>query len=338
MIARLVFLFCLLLCIASTAQQVRQPAAPLFRDPVFDGAADPVVIWNRHEKSWWMLYTQRRANLELPNVAYCYGNDIGVASSKDHGQTWAYRGVLNLNFEPGKNTFWAPDVVYHNGLYHMFVVYIQGVYSNWGGKPRMVHYTSKNLWDWKFVGYLNTPNSNVIDASLMQMPNKKWRIWYKGPQSTTLTGESPDLYNWTFDNKPTIDTPAHEGPKAFRFAGSYWMLTDEWKGLRVHRSADALVWERQGMILDAASKRPEDGPSGAHGDVVVVGNKAYVFYFTHPGRERHEKAEVGANGIIPFPLRRSSIQVAELVFKDGTLVCERDEPFDFWLPDFAGKW
>ena len=36
--------------------------APLFRDPVTDGAADPVLIWNREEKKWWMLYTQRRAN------------------------------------------------------------------------------------------------------------------------------------------------------------------------------------------------------------------------------------------------------------------------------------
>ena len=27
-----------------------------------DGAADPVLIWNREEKKWWMLYTQRRAN------------------------------------------------------------------------------------------------------------------------------------------------------------------------------------------------------------------------------------------------------------------------------------
>ena len=23
------------------------PQAPLFRDPIYDGAADPVIIWNR---------------------------------------------------------------------------------------------------------------------------------------------------------------------------------------------------------------------------------------------------------------------------------------------------
>src|SRR5450432_3733421 len=95
--------------------------APLFRDPVTDGAADPVLIWNRQEKKWWMLYSQRRANIESPDVAYCYGNDIGVASGEDNGHTWVYRGTLNLEFEKGRNTFWAPDVVYVNGEYHMFV-------------------------------------------------------------------------------------------------------------------------------------------------------------------------------------------------------------------------
>ena len=89
-----------------------QAPAPLFRDPITDGAADPVLIWNRTEKNWWMLYTQRRANSETADVAYCYGNQIGIASSDDHGQSWVYRGTLDLDIEPGHNTFWAPDVAY----------------------------------------------------------------------------------------------------------------------------------------------------------------------------------------------------------------------------------
>ncbi|RZM27357.1 MAG: glycosyl hydrolase [Pedobacter sp.] len=329
----LLFILSLLQSTLLFAQQLHKAPAPLFRDPIFDGAADPVMVWNREEKSWWMLYTQRRANLETPGVSYCYGNDIGIASSKDHGQTWAYRGALNLNFEKGKNTFWAPDIVYDRGTYHMFVVYIQGVYTNWGGEAKLVHYTSKNLWDWKFIGYLNTPKSNIIDASLMQMPDGKWRIWYKGPESITMTGESTDLFNWTFSEKPAIGKPDHEGPKAFRFANHYWLLTDEWHGMRVHRSDNANVWERQGLVLDKASNRKEDGPVGAHGDVLVVGEKAYIFYFTHPERTTHGDAPEDSRGNIPYGLRRSSIQVAELVFKNGTLVCDRDAPFDFWLAD-----
>src|SRR6187401_679739 len=106
--------------------QTNVAPAPLFRDPLTDGAADPVLTWNREEKSWWMLYSQRRANTEAPDVAYCYGTAIGIASSKDNGQSWVYRGTLNLEIEKGLNTFWAPDIVYGSGMYHMFVVYIEG--------------------------------------------------------------------------------------------------------------------------------------------------------------------------------------------------------------------
>jgi hypothetical protein len=28
---------------------------PLYRDPVYDGAADPVVIWNPAVQRWWMF-------------------------------------------------------------------------------------------------------------------------------------------------------------------------------------------------------------------------------------------------------------------------------------------
>lgn len=53
-------------------------AAPLFRDPKTDGAADPVMLWNRQEKKWWMLYSQRRANVEAPDVSFCYGTEISL--------------------------------------------------------------------------------------------------------------------------------------------------------------------------------------------------------------------------------------------------------------------
>ncbi|MES1217063.1 MAG: family 43 glycosylhydrolase [Bacteroidota bacterium] len=307
--------------------------SPLYRDPVTDGAADPVIVWNRQEKSWWMLYTQRRANTEAADVAYCYGTPIGVASSDDHGQTWVYRGALKLDFENGLNTFWAPDVVYHNGEYHMFVVYIQGVRSHWGGKARLAHYTSKNLWDWKYLGLMKLTSESVIDPTLMQMPDGKWRMWYKDQErgSVTMMAESNDLYTWQTHNEPAIGGKPHEGPKAFRFGNSYWMVTDEWHGMRVYRSADANTWEKQGLILDSASQRTEDGPNGAHGDVVVVNNKAYVFYFTHPERKSQLDAPMDNIGNSPYHLRRSSILVAPLVLKNGTLISDRNKPFDFWL-------
>lgn len=94
-----------------------------------------------------------------------------------------------------------------------------------------------------------------------------------------------------------------------------------------------MTWEKQGLVLDRNGVRPDDSPTGAHADVVVVKDKCYIFYFTHPGRKTHGAATMDKDGVYPYSERRSSIQAAELVFRDGTLAAVRDEPFDFWLPD-----
>jgi hypothetical protein len=33
----------------------RIAAKPLYRDPIYDGAADPVLVWNPDEKKWLMF-------------------------------------------------------------------------------------------------------------------------------------------------------------------------------------------------------------------------------------------------------------------------------------------
>ena len=311
-----------------------QAPAPLFRDPITDGAADPVLIWNRTEKNWWMLYTQRRANSETADVAYCYGNQIGIASSDDHGQSWVYRGTLDLDIEPGHNTFWAPDVVYHNGKYHMFVSYIQGVRNHWSGNACIAHYTSKNLWDWKYAGKPQI-NSNISDPTLYRTPDGTWKMWYKDQNrgSVTMMAESKNLKKWITHDQPAIGGNAHEGPKVFRFGNYYWMITDEWQGLRVYRSTDLNTWEKQGLLLDKPGKRFQDTPQGAHADVVVAGDKAYIFYFTHPGRKSHTETRNDESGNLPYQYRRSCIQVAPLTIQDGLLICDRNSDFDFYLPN-----
>lgn len=315
--------------------KLHKAPAPLFRDPIYDGAADPVVVYNRQKREWCLFYTQRRANVQSPNVAFCYGTAIGLAVSKDHGQTWVYKGALNLEFEAGQNTFWAPDIIYASSRYHLFVAYIQGVHNDWGGQARIAHFSSPDLWNWTYMGFLKLSSDHVIDPTFIKLPDNKWHIWYKDEtrNSHTMTGWSNDLKNWTIQDTPAIGGPPHEGPKIFRFQNSYWMITDEWTGLRVYRSPDAKTWERQGMVLDKVGTRPDDTPTGAHADVEVVGSKAYIFYFTHPGRKTHADATLQADGTYPYAEKRSSIQVAELIFRNNTLEAVRDEPFDFWLPD-----
>lgn len=324
----------LFIVVLSTMSVEAQVSAPLYRDPVTDGVADPCLIYNPLEKSWWMLYTQRRANVETANVAYCYGNEIGIAYSEDKGKNWRYRGTLDLEFERGKNTFWAPEVIYHKGVYHMFVSYIKGIGNHWSGKAKMMHYTSNNLWDWKFEGPVNLPKEDVIDATLLQLPDGNWRMWYKW-DSKSLFADSKDLFEWVGDDNPAISDHPHEGAIAFFFEDNYWLITDEWQGMAVYRSDNLNDWTKQsGRILDKPSRRKDDYPSGAHGDVVVAEGRAFIFYFTHPGRRFHTEEFHDENGNIQYKYRRSSIQVAELeVVENKLIVKDMDIPFDLFLPD-----
>ena len=65
----------------------------IFRDPVFDGAADPTVIRRVSDGKLFMFYTQRRATLECSGVDGCYGTKIGAAVC-DSFNNWRYVGAL----------------------------------------------------------------------------------------------------------------------------------------------------------------------------------------------------------------------------------------------------
>lgn len=306
------------------------PKAPLFRDPVHDGAADPVVVWNRAAGSWWLLYTNRRADVDAEGVAYCHGSDIGIAESRDGGGRWLYRGILpGLEFEPGRNTFWAPEVLWHEGLYHMYATYVRGIPTDWAWGRDIVHYTSPDLWNWRFESVLALSSGRVIDACVHRMPDGRWRMWYKDEDhgSHTYAADSGDLYHWDVVGPVIVDC-SHEGPNVFFWKGFYWMVTDPWHGLGVYRSTDAEHWHRRADILDRPGTRAEDGTQGRHADVLVQGDEAFLFYFTHP-----ELPDGTDPGVWTRAHRRTSIQVARLEARDGELTCDRDAPFGFRLAD-----
>ncbi len=315
-----------------TTGETRTPPAPLYRDPVFDGAADPSLVWNDKERAWWIFYTNRRANAvdAQDGVRWCHGTDIGIASSADGGRTWAYRGTAKgLEFEPGRNTFWAPCLVEHGRTFHMFVAYVRGVPADWSGDRHIVHYTSRDLVDWKHEGIVPLSSERVIDAFLHAKPEGGWRMWYKDEAngSHIYAADSDDLFKWTVTG-PVVTGKAQEGAAVFWWQGSYWMLVDRWQGMGVLRSPDLETWaEQPGTILGVPGKRPDDGDIGRHGEVVVQGPEAYIFYFTHPfGPKAH--TEPGRH--------RSSLQVARLEIKDGLLACDRDKPFPLELVPPSG--
>ena len=322
--------------------------APLFRDPVHDGAADPVVVFNRDLGEWWMFYTNRRATVDGPGVAWVHGTDIGVASSSDDGATWLYRGVVEgLDVEWGRNTFWAPEIVWGEGEYHMYVSYIRGVPAQWPGFDREIeHYTSPDLAAWTHRSRLDLGSHKVIDACVFPLAaslgavapdgsrRARYRMWFKDEDadSHTYAADSDDLCSWT-PVGPVITGRAHEGPNVFRLAGHFWMIVDEWRGQRAYRSDDLETWAAQDLLLDTPGVRSDDATIGLHADVVVPGSVsvdvpasaddadavAYVFYFTHPERHGELRDPVG------YGERRTSIQVATLRVVDGRLTCDRDE-------------
>lgn len=305
-------------------------AKPLYRDPVFDGAADPVVIWNEHRGRWWMFYTNRRANgTDLSGVAWVHGTHIGIAESSDQGATWKRHGQVAVNNLPSElqiddPTHWAPEVMRGpDGTYHMYLTFVPGVFEDWKQPRNILHLTSSDLENWDYQSTLPLANNKVIDASVAQLPDGTWRLWYNNERDgkSIYYADSPDLYNWV-DKGKAIGDKSGEGPKVIRWHDAYWMVTDVWDGLGVYRSDDATNWIRQpgGNLLKHPGQGEDDGAIGGHPDVVVQGDKAYLFYFIHPERSFKDDATT------EYGKRRSSIQVVELEYKDGKLTADRDEP------------
>jgi hypothetical protein len=309
-----------LISFSATAQNVADK--PLYRDPVYDGAADPVVIYNQQKKKWWMFYTNRRAaSNDTVGVRWCHGTRIGIAESDD-GAKWTYVDTTDIGYRPDEGySFWAPEIIEHKGAYHMFLTYVPGTFSDWNHPREIVHLTSKDMRKWTYQSVLQLANKKVLDAAVHRLPDGTWRLWYNNEpdHKSIYYADSKDLYHWT-DKGKAIDARG-EGPKIFKWQGTYWMIIDVWRGMEVYQSDDLLNWKKQeSRILENPGKGREDQAIGGHPDVVVQGDKAYLFYFTHPGRGKDNPAPPGS-----LNDRRTLIQLAELKYENGNITCDRDQ-------------
>lgn len=271
-----------------------------------------------------MFYTNRRANVAgLSGVTWVHGTEIGIAESTDGGATWQYRGTAQIDIDPdGEYSYWAPDVLYHDGTYHMYLTYVPGIYEDWGHPRDIVHLTSDDAIHWTEQSRLDLASERVIDATVFQMQDGTWRMWYnnEADAKSIYYADSPDLYTWTDRGKATGDQPG-EGPVVFEWRGSYWMVVDLWEGLGVYRSDDLETWTRQpGTLLGEPGTGLDDQVVGRHPGIALAGDRAFLFYFTHPG---HFFAPDDLHG---YANRRTSIQVAELQLEDGRLITDRDAP------------
>lgn len=312
-----------LCCNLASAQTGKVAAKPLFRDPVYDGAADPAVVWDRANKKWLMFYTNRRASeTSLPGVSWVHGTKIGIAESADGGATWKYTGTADIEYGKPDYTYWAPEIVERDGMYHMFLSIVPGIFNDWNASREIIHLTSGNLRKWKFESTLDLKSDRVIDASVIRLPDGIYRMWYKNERAkdgSLYYADSPDLEHWTTHGN-AIPRVSGEGPKAFRWKNRYWMIVDVWKGIAVFSSDDCLQWTRQSEnILKEPGILPTDQSKGGHADVIVSGDRAFLFYFVHQdGKD--------AEGKGPEWKRRSVIQAVELKLQDGQIVCDRNQP------------
>jgi len=281
---------------------------PLYRDPPFNAPTDPVLCFNAEQKKWFMYYTARRANApDAPGVTWIHGSNIGMAESSDGGATWTYRGIADIRYgkdaHPNDYTYWAPEVIWHEGTYHMYLSFVPGIFNDWNHPREIVHLTSKDGVKWDAVGPVDLKSDRVIDPCVMQLANGTWRMWYKDERKPKALSyaDSPDLFHWETKGNAVSDRNG-EGPKVFHWKGKYWLIADTWAtGMRVWSSDDCLNWTPQDEVL-----------LGNHGDVVVSGDRAWWFYFG--GRQPFGPTGPATSG------RSTAINVVELSVVDSKLI------------------
>eukprot|EP01043_Picozoa_sp_COSAG02_P025553 COSAG02_NODE_1440_length_12590_cov_2.822352_6_plen_705_part_00 len=218
-------------------------SSPFYRDPLFDGAHDPELVWNHAEQCYWLLYLQNRYNIPLSDPAPLGRTsltDIGLASTPDGGRSWVYRGVAEGLDVPasaradelppsgtqqyGGATWWRPAVTFAGGVYHAFWIMWEssrgmkgpdgpGAYANWN----LIHYTSNNLKSWRYNQTVRT-NSFAYDSDVFRLADGRYILFSTG-QTRLVRGnpkvlQSYDLYHWSQCTDPGLQVNIDEGPHA----------------------------------------------------------------------------------------------------------------------------
>lgn len=314
------------LAMTTVAQSAGVPT-PLYRDPVHDGATDPALIYDVAKHQWLMFYTSRRADLAPEakgDVRWIHGTKIGVAESSD-GVNWKYRSDAEIPTACTGATLWAPELGRYGGVYHMWLTVVPGVFKDWNAPRSIVHLTSHDLVKWDCHETLKLGSDRVIDASVVEVQPNQYRIWFKDERDSSRIKfyDSTDLEDWT-PGGTAIQTKS-EGAKVFHWRGQWWMISDAWKGLLVSHSSDAKTWTSQEeYLLAQPGTRPTDGAMGHHADVVISGDRAFLYYFVHQG-----DGPDAAND--PLARQRSVVQVTELHEASGKITVDRNSTTNFSL-------
>ena len=206
----------------------------------------------------------------------------------------------------------------------------------------MLHYSSPDLWQWKFHGPLALSSDRVIDACVERLAPNRWRMWYKDEDnhSHTFAADSPDLMRWTVAGEVMGGAGARRAPTCSAGAALWWMITDHWDGFGVSRSDDALAWTRQpkNILREAgkASRRRGQRRSRRYPGARrrCLGILLHAPRPHSPARRRlPRRVQRGALPITPH--LHPGVQTGV----EGTgIVCRRDEPCPFRLQPGIDNW
>ena len=321
-----------------TGENEHPVPSPLFVDPNYQGSCDPEVVWNSHEQRWYVYYTARKATKENTWL----GTPIGVISSADLVD-WQFEEYCSFDGVGGRqdatSTFWAPAIIAHQGKLHMFVTWKPDtlpVLGPWGGPGKIVHYVALEddpVAGWTKVADMHDSTLNTIDATVYRQGDL-FHEWYKGKEKGARKNElyhvvSANLYDWEnrgFSQSDVFNEAAtghdfEEAPYIFQWKERFWLITDPHEGLLVYDSPNGEDWKFQGTILKEPGTRPLDNSRGRHCSVAVIDDRAFIFYHVEPWREYGDRRIFDQ----PISNRRSVLQVAELLYDNGRVSCNRQE-------------
>jgi hypothetical protein len=212
-------------------------------------------------------------------------------------------------------TWWAPCFLRERNQFHMWVVLVDGVYTNWAGKRNILHFTSDDGVTWKYRSTARLSSDRVIDPTVYRVGGL-WYMVYKDEAvaSHTYVSQSADLEDWTNAHRAGPDG-SQEAPFVFRWREKWWLMVDALgsKGLRIYNSDNGIDgFKYVATILNQHDgTRPHDEGIGHHPGIVIQGSgsgqQCLVYYFA----EAH---------------RHAYIQIAQLELDaDGTPFCNRNK-------------
>jgi GH43 family beta-xylosidase len=256
-------------CRCPTARcRSRMADKPLFRDPVHDGAADPVVIWN--EAAQTLVDVLHQSPRQRGRVVRRF---LGARHAHWHRRV-PRRRVLVVCGHGGDRTARGTR---RGGIHPLGAGghrrsgrHLSDVFD--GGSRRVRDLatpaasgpvTSTDLRHWGNARPLELASDRVIDAAVLRLADGTWRLWYNNERDgkAIYYADSPDLVQWT-DRGKAVGDQGGEGPKVFWWHDTYWMITDVWDGLAVYHSPDALRLEPAAGRQPAQQPRSRRGRSG----------------------------------------------------------------------------